>query len=114
MRDEDVREHIRTANYDVGYIIKTVKDTIGKTKYKYNIVITDLFDTIYTLNEKRKCDKCFINKIKHENKQQKEKIDKAIDFITEWEKETKEKRSLEVSMLDLLYIKDILGDKENE
>lgn len=43
-----------------------------------------------------------------------QKIDKAIDFINEWEKYTKEKRPLEVSMLDLLYIKEILGDKENE
>ena len=38
-----------------------------------------------------------------------QRIDKVIEFITEWEKETKEKRLLEVSMLDLLYIKDILG-----
>lgn len=43
-----------------------------------------------------------------------QKIDKAIDFINEWEKYAKEKRPLEVSMLDLLYIKEILGDKENE
>ena len=42
------------------------------------------------------------------------RIDKAIDFINEWEKYTKEKRPLEVSMLDLLYIKEILGEKENE
>lgn len=40
------------------------------------------------------------------------KIDKVIEFITEWEKYTKEKRPLEVSMLDLLYIKEILeGEK---
>lgn len=43
-----------------------------------------------------------------------EKIDKAIDFIDNWEKYKKDNRPLEVSMLDLLYIKEILGYKENE
>ena len=38
-----------------------------------------------------------------------EMIDKVIDFIEAWEKE---KTNLEVSMLDLLYIKDILGGEE--
>ena len=40
-----------------------------------------------------------------------QRIQEAIEFIEAWEKE---KTSLEVSMLDLLYIKEILGDKENE
>lgn len=43
-----------------------------------------------------------------------QKIDKAIDFIDNWKKYKKDKGSVEVSMLDLLYIKEILGDKENE
>ena len=43
-----------------------------------------------------------------------QKIDKAIDFIDNWKKYKKDKGSLEVSMLDLLYIKEILGDKESE
>lgn len=41
-----------------------------------------------------------------------ERIDKTIDFIDTWEKYKKDNRPLEVSMLDLLYIKEILGDKE--
>lgn len=41
------------------------------------------------------------------------KIEKAIDFIDNWEKYKKDKGSLEVSMLDLLYIKELLGDKED-
>ena len=40
------------------------------------------------------------------------KISKVIDFIDNWKKYKKDKGSLEVSMLDLLYIKEILGDKE--
>ena len=55
-----------------------------------------------------------INDLLKLNEIYKSKIDKAIDFIDSWEKYKKENKPLEVSMLDLLYIKDILGDKENE
>ena len=47
------------------------------------------------------------------SKQLIERIDKAIDFIDNWKKYKKDKGSLEVSMLDLLYIKEILGGKED-
>ena len=51
------------------------------------------------------------NKPTYEELQQ--RIDKAIDFIDNWEKYKKDKGSLEVSMLDLLYIKEILGGDDN-
>lgn len=41
-----------------------------------------------------------------------ERINKVLYFITQWEKETLSKKLLEVSMLDLLYIKDILGGED--
>ena len=50
---------------------------------------------------------------KNLSKQLIERIDKAIDFIDNWKKYKKDKGSLEVSMLDLLYIKEILGGKED-
>lgn len=56
----------------------------------------------------------YIEKLEQENKQLKGKIDKAIDFIDNWEKYKKDNGSLEISMLDLIYIKEILEGEENE
>lgn len=58
-------------------------------------------------------EKSFDIDYKNLSKQLIERIDKAIDFIDNWEKYKKDKGSLEVSMLDLLYIKEILGGKED-
>ena len=71
-------------------------------------IIRDIFkklneEEIYVILE---LNKQLVNKI--------QRIDKAIDFIDNWKKYKKDKGSLEVSMLDLLYIKELLGDKENE
>lgn len=41
-----------------------------------------------------------------------DRIEKVLYFISQWEKYTKEKSLLEVSLLDLLYIKDILGGED--
>ena len=53
-------------------------------------------------------------RVKDEKQELQQRIDKAIEFIDTWEKYKKENKPLEVSLLDLLYIKEILGDKENE
>ena len=56
----------------------------------------------------------FITTLINKNQEQQQRIEKVIDFIDTWEKYKKENKPLEVTLLDLLYIKEILGDKENE
>lgn len=48
-----------------------------------------------------------------ENFYLRQKINKVLDFIDTWERFRKRHKSPDVSMLDLLYIKEILGDEEN-
>ena len=54
----------------------------------------------------------FITTLINKNQEQQQRIEKVIDFIDTWEKYKKENKPLEVTLLDLLYIKEILGDKE--
>lgn len=57
---------------------------------------------------------CENNELWAENTELKEKIFKVIVFIDTWKKYKKENKPLEVSLLDLLYIKEILGGKKDE
>ena len=85
---------------------------------KTTISLKELLDFEFTANEDGKIVAEIslerINLIADILTNQKERIDKAIDFIDSWEKYTKEKRPLEVSMLDLLYIKEILSNGEEK